>query len=279
MLEKRLSLSSSYLRLIKAINENQSDVSVSGVVGCSRALLSSLLFKDLSKDAVYILPDQNDAIQFYTDLAELVGEQKVVYFPASGRKAWNELGPSGVDVGKKTATLKKLLQEDHQIVVTCAAALCEKMASPEDVRTIKIELSVGQEYDFYDLIEKLVDYGYTREASVDRPGEFSVRGGIIDVYLFEGVNPYRIEFFGDEIESIREFDVENQKSIKNINILELLPISAVGLYGPFDEHPQNMLSLQSSLLDFVKSDSLLCFFDYSLVLNSMKIFVRIYLLE
>lgn len=157
---------------------------------------------------------------------------------------------------EKIRTLHNITTMSDVIVVTSPAGLMEKIVSPSLLESQKVILRPDQEINFNELIRTLVNYGFTREERVDHPGEMSVRGGLIDIFLFDKVNPFRIEFFGDQIESIRSFDVVTQKSIHHVDKLEILPPGSVGFFKPFEDHPQNTCYHNTVLTDHFANDTL-----------------------
>jgi len=173
-------------------------------------------------------------------------------------------------VGRRILALKALKEQQPKIIITPAGALLEKVSHPEEVDKNIIRINSGTQYEFEELISKLINIGYVREERVDRPGEMSVRGGLIDIFMYEDIHPYRIEFFGDNIESIREFDIETQRSIKKTNSLVIYPLGAGGLYGPFDDFPLNDVKRNGTLLDYLTTDTLLCFNDYQTIQREIE---------
>ncbi len=241
-----------------------------GVIGSARSLLVGLLFESLSQTTICLLPTEEEARQLNEDLVELLGEELVSFFPAISKQAWSEVGPTSSVVGGRILALKKLLDQQKIVVVTSAPALIEKVANRNDLAAHRIQVSTGANVEFGSLIESLVQIGYVREERVNRPGEMSVRGGLIDVFLYEELHPFRIECFGDQIESIREFDVESQRSISKREHIDVLPLSSAGPYLPYDEQPIDSLQLESTLLEYFPPDALMCFFNRSLFLNELE---------
>ncbi len=228
-----------------------------GLAGSSHAFLNTIIFRHNEQCLLCIFDDGDEARQHYDDLSSLLeDESRLLYYPELGKKMWSELGPETIVVGRRLLTLKYALSDSPNVIITTASALLEKIASRESIERGKINLQVHSSADFEETIKKLVRLGFKRESRVERPGELSVRGGILDIYLYKAVNPYRIEFFGDQIESIREFDVESQRSINMHDRLEILPPFSAGVFCAFDELPLTDMSLSGSLIEFI--DNPLC---------------------
>ena len=270
-----LSESIPFTELLAAIEDKSARiVQVAGAAGGAKVFIASLLFHKLKESVLYILPTEDEAERFYQDLSEINSGVNTVLFPAAGRQAWSEVGPPGTIVGKKLLALKKLLSGQPTVVVLSAQAVIEKVADKNETLSHAIKITSGGQYDFDRFVENLVNMGYTREVRADRPGEMSVRGGIVDIFLYEEPNPYRLEFFGDTIESIRIFDVETQRSIEKCERITILPLSAAGPFGPYDESPVDVLKPRNTMLDYVSGQAPIFFQDYSIVMSEMENFEK-----
>ncbi len=249
--------------------EDRDRVSITGTIGSSAAVILSLLTEHLHQPLVCLLPKEDEARSLVDELKSL-SHKPVHFFPAIAKHRWDEIGPPPSIVGRRLATLKKMTSTRDAVVVTSAKACLEKVASPAVVAENALTLHRADEFYFDLLVEYLVDAGYIREERVDQPGEMSVRGGIVDVYMYESVYPVRIEFFGDSIESIREFDVESQQSIRSLQSIAFIPPSAAGRPGPLDEERTSDLELQYGLLDFLTTSSYVIAFDYALIKSTLE---------
>jgi len=249
--------------LIQAL-AHQRVVPVAGTNPASQAFVADLLAEP-KRTLLCVFSQAEEANQFYADMQEIAADCAVLLFPFHDKQAWSELGPSNENIGRKLCVLKTLAQPSQAMVVTCAAALLEKVAAPDQLRRRQILLQQGEEQSFDDLIESLVTMGYSREQRVEQPGEISVRGGLVDIFCYEELNPCRIEFFGDTIESIREFDVESQRSLTSRSALLVLPPGAGGLCGPAFDHRVDSLRLTSTLLDYLPEASLVLLFEPELI--------------
>ncbi|HNR67716.1 MAG TPA: transcription-repair coupling factor [bacterium] len=234
---------------------------VRGAIAPARGLLLALLSNQQSRPLLAICADEADAKSLQEDFVEWLPGRPAVYFPPLGDQRWNEIGPAFSLVGKRLQALQQLLESPLPTAVTSVSALLEKVAAPQRTRAEALRLQVGKAMDFADIIERLVSMGYVREERVDQAGELSVRGGIIDIYLLHESAPVRIEFFGDQIESMRRFDVETQRSIEPLDSLVVVPLSAAGSFGPPDEPHLKSLPLESSLLRYLPANTLVLLFD------------------
>src|SRR5690554_6007671 len=123
-------------------------------------------------------------------------------------------------------TLRKLLQaESSYIIITTQEGILTRQLKPEDYEQSVKTIQVNEDYDITDLTKKLIYDGYQFNYTVERPGDFSVRGSIIDIYTHDHKDPYRLDFFGDTLESIKTFDVQTQKSMHQITRIDLAPLN------------------------------------------------------
>ncbi|HNW59250.1 MAG TPA: transcription-repair coupling factor [bacterium] len=249
---------------------------LNGCLGAARAFLVEALQQSRPRPLLCLFPRPEEARQFYDDLVELLPAPALGLFSPHDKQLWNEVGPLGPVVGQRLNALSTLMRGGPGVVVTSAPALLEKVADPVRVARSTLSLHAGQEYSFAQLIEELVHAGYVREHQVERPGEMSVRGGLIDLFLFEETHPVRLEFWGDHIESIRQFDLETQRSLQPVEAISLLPLSAAGLYGPVFDQPFDQLPLTALLTGYLAAESTILLFDKTLISNELEDFEKEY---
>ncbi len=255
------------LNIFAGQNKN---VSILRAHGSARAFIVFALLKKSRRNILCVFADIDEGKVFYDDLASM-DENSVKFFPPHLKANWTETGPQNTTIGQRIDTIKSL-GKGPVTVVTSVHALAEKVADPQIVKSEKLAVRTGQTYEFSNIVKKLGYMGYVREERVDRPGEMSVRGGIIDLFLFEGIHPYRIEFFADKVESIRQFDVETQRSIRNISAIDILHAGSAGPYLPYDEHPIDQLDFSHKINDYFIDPPILVLFDKMVILNEMDRF-------
>ncbi len=172
---------------------------------------------------IVITPDTERAQFLKADL-ETLGIENSLYFPPSGMKPYDSGRVRDTAVtAQRSDVIDRIRDTDQFVVVTSAEALFEKMASPESFSEASLTLRTESEMDPDDLAGKLTDQHYQLVSFVNEPGEFARRGGIIDIFPFAGGYPVRIEFFGNEIDSIREFDPDSQRSVAFLDFIRLIP--------------------------------------------------------
>ncbi len=195
---------------------------VSGLRGSALSILLYLLFNNLKKQILVVVPDSSRAEAVFSDLLYLLGSKHVNFFPEepSGKIVYSQ---AHYEIkGQRLRTLESLVSETTAVFVATAQALVEKLPPPRQMASERLFLQVGATVDFEELVSRLVNFGYERVEMVGGAGEFSVRGGIVDIFPFEEEWPVRVEFFGDVVDSVRRFDVVTQRSTKVINQISIL---------------------------------------------------------
>ena len=197
---------------------------VKGLVGSGLSFRIAAAFKNLNQSILFIHDSAEKAAYFLNDFEYLVGPSNVNYFPSSFRQSY---APETTDNSKilvRSEALKKLNSSNKaRIIVTYTQAIFEKIISQKNLKKISLRLKKNNNFSFGILNERLFEMGFDRVDFVSSPGEFAVRGGIIDVFSFAYQHPYRIEFFDQTIERLSCFDVVSQRSISNFDEVELIP--------------------------------------------------------
>jgi len=203
--------------------ENQS-IFLKGLVGSAVSFVQAEAFLSSEHPFLLIFNDKEEAAYHLNDLEQLVDEKNVLFYPGSYRRPYQIEETDNANVLLRSEVLNRInSRKKPSIIVTYPEALFEKVVTKKELdRTIlKIKLNDELSIDFVN--EVLFEYKFKRVDFVTEPGEFSVRGGIIDVFSFSNDEPYRIEFFGDEVDSIRAFDVETQLSTKQKKRIDIMP--------------------------------------------------------
>lgn len=208
-------------KLQNSITQNKNFISVKGLYGSSKSFIISELFKNNNSNIFWVLDEKEDAGFYFNDCEKLINNKQLFYFPSSYTRDNNFKKTSTQNIFKRTEFIKNFYSS-KSLAITYPEALFEKIIVKKELFNRKTNLKTGQLINLETLNEKLFELNFERVDFVVEPGDFSVRGGIVDVFSFSNDNPYRIEFFGDEIESIRIFDIETQISINNINSIEIL---------------------------------------------------------
>ena len=216
-------------KLEKAFLGEAPMIVLKGTVGSGFTFRIASCFERLQKTTLLICNDREGAAYHLNDLEQLLGEDRVLFFPSSYRKAYETETTDNANVLLRSEVLSKLSNSNKaRVIVSYPQAVFEKVVSQSTLRKNTLNIQQGSKLSLDFVNEVLFDYNFERVDFVSQPGEFSVRGGIIDVFSFANQHPYRIEFFGDEVESLRSFDVATQLSINRIAQIKLLPNTSIG---------------------------------------------------
>ena len=253
----------------KALAHNDAHVLLSGLHASARALALAQLRKPL----LVIFDNAESAQYIYSDLRSL--ESRVFFFPHSQkRRAVDEAAQI-----QRTECLTALTRaeglrvrgdglQDPLIIVTYPEAIAEPVPAKEELTAISFQLSVGQEVQISAVSEQLSDLGFERVDFVFQPGQYAVRGSIVDVYSYSHDDPYRLDFFGDEIDSIRTFDIEDQLSKSRVENAEIVGLNSGKAALNSSEGAFNCAEgtfTQSTIVDYLTDDFIWVSNDWSVV--------------
>lgn len=226
-----------------------------GLCASAASLFSSVLVQRGEFPFVFILGDLEEAGYFYHDLTQVLGTDKVLFFPSSFRRAIKYGQKDAANEILRTEVLSRLQKgEEGLCVVTYPDALAEKVVSRKELGDKTLKLHSGENVDTNFIMEVLRSYGFEYVDYVYEPGQYAVRGSIIDVFSFSSEFPYRIDFFGDEVESIRTFEVETQLSKEKKDSIVIVPDLSRSL-------EQGGVNGMVSFLDFLSADAVLAMRD------------------
>ncbi len=207
-------------------------LSLQGLSGSAAPVMAAASLQAVSKPCLFILSDKETAAYFFNDLENLLGEKEKSYesrnsffFPASLKKPFHpSAGPDKAGALLRSEVLTRLASEHKgSLVVTYPEALCEKVIPLRELKKQSLTLQRGDQLSVDFLMDILLEYGFEHVDFVVEPGQFSVRGGIIDVFSFSNDHPYRIEIMGQQAESLRSFNTETQLSLKMHERISILP--------------------------------------------------------
>ncbi len=240
---------------------------VRGASGSLPAALLTALRRGLDRPVLCIVPDEEAAAYLLSDLEQFGGAgADLIRLPATGAKPYDrEQVVDATPFIQRGDVLQQLAAGFRGIIITSGLAVFEKLPPPETVRLETTVLTVGQDRNPDDLLTHLIEQGFVRTEFVAQPGDVAIRGGIVDAFPFTGDYPIRIEFFGDEIDSLREVDPNTQRSVSRLTTARLVP--NIEREVPASETPQHRL-LHTPLFSFLDPESLLVFFDEAPVIDA-----------
>ena len=210
-------------RLGDFIAQNQS-TKIKGFTGSSLSFYFSAIVNRQSKPTLFIFNSKEDSLYFLNDIETLNPDKQIFYFPETTKEPYSDKEPNNYNLLQRTELIEHLnfSKNKNSIIVTHLRAISENQVNKNELIKSSIKLKVDQNISFDKLNEQLFELNFRREDFVVEPGEFAVRGGILDIFPYSSQTPYRIEFFGDEITRIRSFDIESQRSEKNHQSIKII---------------------------------------------------------
>ena len=239
-------------------------ICVSGLQGSAAPLLfSSLAARSpqlLGVPFLFVLSDEEEAAYFYQDLMQVLGDANVLFFPSGFKRAVKYGQRDAASMVLRTEVLSRVSGGGLPLfVVTSPQALAELVVDRNALQGQTLEVAVGQTLDVMEVQKTLLRLGFSRVDYVYEPGQFSLRGSLLDVYSYSSEFPFRIDFFGDEVDSIRTFDVQDQLSLKKMERVSIIPDPGSG----------EGATLQS-FLSFLPADTLLITRDVAYVADCVR---------
>ncbi len=211
--------------------KERNNIFLKGLNGSGAAMVIASLFSKRAGSYVCVLNDLDEAGYFYHDLMQLTGGEGIYFFPSAYRRAIKYGHVDAANEILRTEVLSMLQSGDNPfVIVTYPDALAEKVVSRKDLEQNTLKISVGEKIDSMFVSDVLDEYGFTQVDYVYEPGQYAIRGSILDVFSFSCEFPYRIDFFGNDVETIRSFDVDTQLSKDKLTSINIVPkISRGGL--------------------------------------------------
>ncbi|HNP66339.1 MAG TPA: transcription-repair coupling factor [Aequorivita sp.] len=249
------SQSSQTRKLGDSIASSENKIQVSGLVGSSLSLVIAETFSTSELPFLLIFNDKEEAAYHLNDLENLLGDQNVLFYPGSYRRPYQIEETDNANVLLRSEVLNRInSRKKPALIVTYPEALFEKVVTRKELERNTLKIAVNDQLSIDFVNEVLFEYRFKRTDFVTEPGEFSVRGGILDVFSFSNDEPYRIEFFGDEVDSIRTFDVETQLSLEQVKKVSIIPNVENKMV---DENRESFLKyIASKTVVFLKNEEL-----------------------
>lgn len=246
--------------LCKLLQENRgSNIFLQGQQASATPLLFAAVGTEIKQTFLFVLQDADEAGYFYHDLTQVMGTQNVLFFPSSFKRSVKYGQRDSANEILRTEVLARVSARDNQateslLIISYPEALSELVVSKQHLDERRLSLKTGQQQiDITDIAHKLREYGFQEVDYVYEPGQYSVRGSILDVYSFSCENPFRIDFFGREIDTIRTFEVQDQLSKDKLNEIEIVPELAT------------LTTERVSFLNFLPSNSVMVYKDFAYI--------------
>jgi transcription-repair coupling factor (superfamily II helicase) len=224
-------------------------IQLKGLIGSSLSFIFQAVFKKSEKPFLLILNEKEEAAYYLNDLEQMIGANDVLFYPSSYRRPYQIEETDNANVLLRSEVLNRInSRKKPAVIVTYPEALFEKVVTRKELDKNTLKVAVGEHVSIDFINEVLFEYEFKRVDFITEPGEFSVRGGILDVFSFSNDNPYRIEFFGNEVDSIRTFDVATQLSVEKQNKITIIP----NLENKFIKENRE------SFLEYISDKTVLC---------------------
>lgn len=245
----------------KLNSDSKSRIHLKGLVGSSDAVFAIALYLLQHRNMVFVLPEREEASYFQSDLENLI-DKEVLFFPSSFRKAFEFTQPDSSSILQRAEVLNELnhSSEFGQLIVTYPEALAEKVIDRAALEKNTLDIATGNKLSIEFINEFLIEYDFERVEFVYEPGQFSIRGGIVDIFSFSHDLPYRIEFFGDFIESIRTFVIDDQLSVEHVKTITIVP----------NVQSKFLTDHNISLLEYIDRDTVVWFKDVQFSLDIIR---------
>ncbi len=244
-------------------NKNNIKVHLKGLHTSAICLFSGACIGNTSRSYLFILSDKEDAAYFQNDLKIILPEKEILFFPSSYKRSVTKTSETKLDSGnviQRTEILNKISKDKNLIIVSYPEAVAEKVTTKTNLQENTIEIKAGEEIPVDFINELLIEYGFERVDFVYEPGQFAIRGSILDIFSYSNDYPFRIDFFDDEIESIRTFDTVTQLSkakFKKISIVS-------------DIQTKTDNENKTSFLKFVPNNTLVWSNDFNFLKNKTE---------
>tara|TARA_R110002050_G_scaffold297339_2_gene458609 strand:+ start:12766 stop:16110 length:3345 start_codon:yes stop_codon:yes gene_type:complete len=233
---------------------------VSGLVGSGLSLFVQGVISHLRGSHLIVANDREEAAYLHNDFLAILPENKLHFLPASSRTPYREDKTNDVDVLQRTETLDAVSHRKEVVVITYPEALSERVVTRKELKSKTLDIKIGDEITLDFISELLEEYQFEREDFVAKPGDFAIRGGIVDIFSYHHDFPYRVEFFGDEVDSIRTFDPATQLSDHNYQRISIVP----------DVRNQVLVENRINVLDFFTPSTTLWFKDIQFAIDRIE---------
>ncbi len=249
--------------LADALIAPKSRIQLTGMIGAQNAFVFGAAFMAQPRNHLVIVIDKEEAEAFQANVETILDKKNILFFPDSFKDPIRFENLKKENVSTRSEVVSKLTSSitSGELVVTYPEALFEKVVSPKVLSDARIDIKITENVDVNFLIQMLVEYGFQRSEFVYEPGEFSIRGGIIDIFSYGNEKPYRIELFDEEVESIRTFDPATQLSLQKISKIGIVP----NINTRFDK------TQKVSLFNVLPENTVVWIEDFQLVLDKLQI--------
>ncbi|WP_306641642.1 transcription-repair coupling factor [Sanyastnella coralliicola] len=206
------------------LSHPESKVMIKGAVGSSRAMIAAAVIEDIKGDHLFILNDKESAAYFFNDLEHLLPDRKILFYPRSARVPYQSESTENANIAMRAEVLNEIRKfKGRTITVSFPEALAEQVVTKKNLSEHTFDIHLEESYSMEFIDEVMQEYAFEKVDYVYEPGQYSIRGGIVDIFSYSFDQPYRIEFFGDDVDSIRKFDPTTQLSTGKMTKATIVP--------------------------------------------------------
>ncbi|MDR3287550.1 MAG: transcription-repair coupling factor [Prevotellaceae bacterium] len=229
----------------------RNSIAVKGLAGSAKSVLAACVLENFGNVNVFVMSEKEDAAYFYNDLYNICSGGQILFFPSSFKRNVQDetVDISNIVQRTKCLNLLKDRRQKNICIITYPEGLAEKVVSPNALSKNTLNIKKNDRIGLDFIVEMLMSYEFERTDFVFEPGQYSVRGSILDIFSYSANRPYRIDFFGDDVESIRVFDLDTQLSVERLDEIEIV--------SNLKQDEKN-----AAIFDFIDVSACLWFDDY-----------------
>jgi transcription-repair coupling factor (superfamily II helicase) len=247
--------------LADVLLKQNTKLSLKGLAGSSLSFVIKTAFEKSELPFLVLFQDKEEAAYYLNDLENLINDQDVLFYPSSYRRPYQIEETDNANILLRAEVLNRInSRKKPSIIVSYAEAIFEKVVTRKELEKNTLKVSVGDQISIDFVNEVLFEYNFKRVDFVSEPGEFSVRGGIVDVFSFSNDNPYRLEFFGNEVDSIRSFDVETQLSLEAQKKISIIP----------NLENKSLNEFRESFLDYISNKTVIFIQNTDVIISQLN---------
>ena len=247
------------LQVTEMLNNQDSRTHLRGLLGAAEGTIAASIVRKTHDNHIFILEEKERAAYFLNDVQTLLGKDKVLFFPKSYKFPYAEEKTDNANVLQRAEVLSKMEKGNRSIIVTYPSAIAENVITKKLLKKNTLTVKIGDNLSIDFINELLNEFNFERVDFVYEPGQFSIREGILDIFSFSHDHPYRVEFFGDDVDSIRTFDPTNQLSIKTYQRISIVP----------NVQDQLLRESRESFLQFMPNNSTVWMKDYQITVDRL----------
>ncbi|MEX1000705.1 MAG: transcription-repair coupling factor [Crocinitomicaceae bacterium] len=241
---------------------DETKISLKGLEGSGRSVVADAVLHNYKGFHLFILSDKEEAAYFYNDLVNLNKKAaNIFFFPHSYKVPYQFEEVDNANVVSRAEVMDRVNRGNNSVIVTYPEALFERVITKRQFSKNLMEIKKGGDYSIDFINELLIEHGFEKVDFVYEPGQFAVRGGIVDIFSFSSDEPYRLEFFGDEVESIRTFNPVNQLSIKSMSRLSVVP----------NIQQFKSQELRETILEFIPNKTVVWIKDFRTIKGTLEV--------